>query len=315
LVPTWSTEGEPGLSFDIPASRLPVLALVVVAGLGALVLLGARVHALEGQVRQLRAAVTAGTRREHALEATVARQHQTILTSQGDLEMMRFQMEAVELQLDGVDYLAGQVRTELGLPAGSGTWSGDAPSTVPQGGAATGGVDRDRLSRAQRRAAVGLAELYQLGEVARARRQPQTPAEPARVASTAPPANWPARGEVTSDFGWRVFRGVPSFHTGVDVAVAYGSQVQATADGVVLGSGWQPGYGWSVLVQHAQGYCTFFAHLSEALVQVGDRVRIGDVLGLSGSSGNSTGPHLHYEVWKDGSVLDPRPFMDGSGAR
>ncbi len=108
---------------------------------------------------------------------------------------------------------------------------------------------------------------------------------------------------------------MPSFHTGIDIAVAYGTPVQATADGIVLGSGWQPGYGWCVLLQHENGYNTLYAHLSALEVARGQVVRQGDVVGMSGSSGTSTGPHLHYEVWHDGQLLDPRPSMDGTTQR
>jgi murein DD-endopeptidase MepM/ murein hydrolase activator NlpD len=89
--------------------------------------------------------------------------------------------------------------------------------------------------------------------------------------------------------------------------------IQSTAPGTVVGSGWQPGFGWCVLIHHPGGYSTLYAHLSALLVEVGDQVALGAPLAYSGSSGNSTGPHLHYEIWKDGRPVDPRPFMDGVG--
>ena len=125
------------------------------------------------------------------------------------------------------------------------------------------------------------------------------------------PSNWPARGPVTSGYGWRSFRGRANFHSGIDIGLALGTLVQATGAGVVVGSGWQPSYGWCVLIQHAEGYNTLYAHLQSTLAQNGQTVRQGDAIGYSGSSGNSTGPHLHYELWKDGGTVDPRPSMDG----
>ena len=91
----------------------------------------------------------------------------------------------------------------------------------------------------------------------------------------------------------------------MDFSLPTGTEVLATADGTVVGAGWQPGYGHSVLLQHGEGYNTLYAHLSGPLVRVGDVVRRGAVIGLSGSSGNSTGPHLHYEIWRDGVLVDP----------
>jgi murein DD-endopeptidase MepM/ murein hydrolase activator NlpD len=123
---------------------------------------------------------------------------------------------------------------------------------------------------------------------------------------------------VTSDYGWRIFRGRPEYHTGVDISVREGTPVRASAAGTVVGSGWQPSYGWVVLVQDPGGYHTLYGHLSERRVRNGDAVQVGDVVGLSGSSGRSTGPHLHYEIWKDGRLHDPAVFMsplDGATGR
>lgn len=121
----------------------------------------------------------------------------------------------------------------------------------------------------------------------------------------AAPKGWPVSGRITSAFGYRVFRGKRDFHTGIDIAVWYRTPVAATADGVVIAAGWQSGYGWSVEIQHEEGWSTVYAHLSRYLVDVGDRVKRGQIIGLSGSSGNSTGPHLHYEIRLNGVPIDP----------
>jgi murein DD-endopeptidase MepM/ murein hydrolase activator NlpD len=121
----------------------------------------------------------------------------------------------------------------------------------------------------------------------------------------AAPKGWPVSGRITSTFGYRIFRGKRDFHTGIDIAVWYRTPVAATADGVVTAAGWMSGYGWAVEIQHAEGWSTIYGHLSRYLVDVGDRVKRGQIIGLSGNSGNSTGPHVHYEIRLNGVPVDP----------
>jgi murein DD-endopeptidase MepM/ murein hydrolase activator NlpD len=238
----------------------------------------------------------------------VASKHQELQGAQTELDTVRWRMSAVELQLEGVDRLSREVRQELGLPEGEGTWGDAAAQETPQGGP---GAELDvgyRVELAQRRLAIGLRELELLADTARARVAPAS--EPvALAAELRAPAGWPVSGELTSDFGWRIFRRRPEYHTGVDISVPNGTPVRASADGTVVGSGWQPSYGWVVLVQDPGGYHTLYAHLSERRVRNRDAVAAGDIVGLSGSSGRSTGPHLHYEIWKDGRLQDPAVFM------
>jgi len=115
----------------------------------------------------------------------------------------------------------------------------------------------------------------------------------------------PAR--VSSRFGWRrdPLTGEASFHQGVDIAVAYGRDVKAAADGVVSFAGVQSGYGNTVVIDHQDGRQTRYAHLSQELVRAGDAVMEGQVLGKSGNSGRSTGPHLHFEMLVNGRPVDP----------
>ncbi len=131
----------------------------------------------------------------------------------------------------------------------------------------------------------------------------------------AAPKGWPVRGRITSTFGYRIFRGRRDFHTGIDIAVWYRTPVAATADGVVVAAGWQSGYGWSVVIQHKEGWSTLYGHLSRYLVDVGDHVKRGQIIGLSGSSGNSTGPHLHYEIRLNGVPVDPWRYATAQPGR
>jgi murein DD-endopeptidase MepM/ murein hydrolase activator NlpD len=113
---------------------------------------------------------------------------------------------------------------------------------------------------------------------------------------------------VNSTFGWRSdpITGRPRFHNGVDIAAAYGSNVEAAGAGRVAFAGAQGGYGETVLIDHGGGRQTRYAHLSELLVKAGDTVQAGQVVGRAGSSGRSTGPHLHFEVLVNGTPVDPR---------
>jgi len=123
------------------------------------------------------------------------------------------------------------------------------------------------------------------------------------------PTGLPIQGDfrVSSGFGIRndPFTGGLAMHEGLDFTAATGTKVVASAKGVVTRSGWDMGYGNVVEVQHEEGFATRYAHLSKRLVQVGESVERGSVLGEVGSTGRSTGPHLHYEVFNKDRVINP----------
>ena len=127
------------------------------------------------------------------------------------------------------------------------------------------------------------------------------------------PYRKPVIGEVefTSGFGVRSdpFLGRPAMHTGLDFRAASGDPVRATANGKVVSSGWAGGYGRMVEIDHGNGLSTRYGHLSEIGVKVGDAIKIGQVIGAVGSTGRSTGPHLHYETRIDGDAVDPQKFL------
>lgn len=132
-----------------------------------------------------------------------------------------------------------------------------------------------------------------------------------RDALRLPLAN-PAPGHaVTSPFGVRTdpLIGSAALHSGMDFRAAVGMNAKATAPGVVIKAGWNGGYGRMVEVDHGQGFTTRYAHLSEILVGVGQTLASGDIVGRTGSSGRSTGPHLHYEVRHNGDAVDPLTFL------
>jgi murein DD-endopeptidase MepM/ murein hydrolase activator NlpD len=127
------------------------------------------------------------------------------------------------------------------------------------------------------------------------------------------PVREPVTGEIdfSSPYGVRVdpFLHVPAMHTGIDFRGTYGEPAHATAAGTVTSAGWNGGYGQMVEIDHGNGLATRYGHLSEIDVRVGQSVRIGQVVGRIGSTGRSTGPHLHYETRVDGEAVDPQKFL------
>ncbi|BCB96396.1 membrane protein [Dissulfurispira thermophila] len=125
------------------------------------------------------------------------------------------------------------------------------------------------------------------------------------------PKGWPVIGRITSEFGPRENPryGGQEFHSGLDISAATGTPVRATADGIVSFAGWSAGNGNLVVVEHGFGYSTFYAHNSSIAVKVGQKVKRGDTIAYVGSTGNTTGPHLHYEVWHNGKAVNPVDFL------
>jgi murein DD-endopeptidase MepM/ murein hydrolase activator NlpD len=117
--------------------------------------------------------------------------------------------------------------------------------------------------------------------------------------------------DTSSNFGVRIdpFLNRPAMHTGIDFRGNTGEPVRATASGTVTAAGWSGGYGRMVEVEHANGVATRYGHLSEIDVKVGQPIKIGQVVGRLGSTGRSTGPHLHYETRVDGEAVDPEKFL------
>lgn len=119
---------------------------------------------------------------------------------------------------------------------------------------------------------------------------------------------WPVTGIITSDYGYRIhpIYGRRIFHSGLDIGAPYGIPIRASASGSVIYSGWYSGYGNTVILDHGDGYSTLYAHCSVLYVAKGQRVSQGHAIASVGSTGNSTGPHLHFEIRYRGSPIDPR---------
>ncbi|MGC9070457.1 MAG: M23 family metallopeptidase [Elusimicrobiales bacterium] len=128
------------------------------------------------------------------------------------------------------------------------------------------------------------------------------------------PKGWPVAGFISSPFGYRIhpFTLSYDFHSGVDIVNDPGTDIKVCADGVVRYTGWAMGYGLCVIVDHGFGYTTLYGHLSQVNVKVGDVVKKGSIIGKLGSTGTSTGPHLHYEVWRYGVFENPVKYINYS---
>jgi murein DD-endopeptidase MepM/ murein hydrolase activator NlpD len=122
---------------------------------------------------------------------------------------------------------------------------------------------------------------------------------------------YPTKGVLTSGFGYRIspISGANAFHGGIDIGTATGTSVIAAADGEVLQAEYMGGYGYSILIYHGGGFATFYAHLSGFAVSAGSKVKRGQVIGYVGSTGYSTGPHLHFEVRVNGAQKNPYSYF------
>ncbi|MFZ5861692.1 MAG: M23 family metallopeptidase [Nitrospirota bacterium] len=131
----------------------------------------------------------------------------------------------------------------------------------------------------------------------------------AKWAST--PSIWPVKGWVTSGFGPRLspFTGHPAMHRGVDISVPENTPFVSPANGMVTFAGWDGGLGNAIKIDHGYGYQTAYGHLNKILVRRGQRVKRGDTIGLVGSTGLSTGPHLHYQVSVNSAPTNPLRFV------
>ena len=129
----------------------------------------------------------------------------------------------------------------------------------------------------------------------------------------ATPKGSPVVGKISSHYGQREHprSGEENFHSGIDLSSSPGNPVKATADGIVSFSGWSGGSGNLVVLEHGHGFSTFYAHNRSIPVKVAKKVKRGDIIGYVGSTGYSTGPHVHYEIWKDGKPINPVNYLKG----
>lgn len=247
------------------------------------------------------------------------------------LKMADEKMQALENKAKTVEKISGQlqelVRTNGGtVPENTGMGTGGigGASTVPDIAKTTGNKKEDdekiavsetpgELLKEMRRLDERLDKQIRLVIALRSEFMNQAYGAVSSVVNpTAETPNiWPVAGPISSYYGYRTSPGGigSTFHEGVDIAGDYGTPISATAAGTVTQAGWVGGYGYLVEVKHADGIVTRYGHNSAVLVYEGQHVDQGSMIALMGSTGNSTGPHCHYEVRIHGEAVDPMYFL------
>lgn len=247
------------------------------------------------------------------------------------LKMADEKMQALENKAKTVEKISGQlqelVRTNGGtVPENTGMGTGGigGASTVPDIAKTAGNKKEDdekiavsetpgELLKEMRRLDERLDKQIRLVVALRSEFMNQAYGAVSSVVNpTAETPNiWPVAGPISSYYGYRTSPGGigSTFHEGVDIAGDYGAPISATAAGTVTQAGWVGGYGYLVEVKHADGIVTRYGHNSAVLVYEGQHVDQGSMIALMGSTGNSTGPHCHYEVRIHGEAVDPMYFL------
>ncbi|MDI6709129.1 MAG: peptidoglycan DD-metalloendopeptidase family protein [Bacillota bacterium] len=226
----------------------------------------------------------------------------------GELARLREKASETDQKLREIDRLEAEVRRMVGLPlpkdGGSQVsrgLSGSRPPLAAGDGQPALAEIRHRFESLDGRLDAEEADLAALKDDLKKR----------LAYLAAVPSGWPLGGEISSGFGTRrsPFGRRSEFHDGLDIAGNYGAAIRAAGSGVVTSAGYLPGYGRTVAINHGYGLQSRYCHLSTALVEPGQRVERGQVIGRVGSSGRSTGPHLHFMVFSGGSPVDPTRYL------
>ena len=237
----------------------------------------------------------------------------------GDRDLLTAKVGQLEGELLRLRDLDRKLRVVAGLDPG------DDQGRLAQGGAET--LSRTALLDAVRKGTGRLAEwvnrdLEVLGQEITSRersfRELKTLLEEKRSVLASTPTIWPVKGLVTAGYGYRQspFTGQREMHEGLDVAAPHGSPILATADGVVSFSGPLAAFGNVVFINHGHGFTTFYAHNSSNRVKEGQQVKRREVIAYVGTSGRTTGPHVHYEVQVNGTTVNPLKYIvDPSGGK
>lgn len=241
----------------------------------------------------------ADIRRVQAIKAESRMKDETI-------ELLDEQLRQIEEQQERLNRKQTDIKKMMGIkgetPAETETSSGGKGGSGPEKAASVSG---DTLMRAQQMKNRMDAQEKELDELlARVNND--------REYFRTIPNQWPTQGEISSSYGWRdsPFGGRrESFHDGLDIANNVGTEIVAAADGAVTFAGWKAVYGRTIIVDHGNGFSTKYSHNSALLVEEGEQVHKGQVIAKMGSSGRSTGPHLHFTIYKGDQTLDPLIYL------
>ncbi len=328
------------ISLRLPFWLVPGLSLVLVAALISAVAFGVQYYSMQQRVDELLSEQATERVRQREMRAT-------ILSQQDEVRSLSTQVEEFKAELLSVRRLSDEIRDILGIPASEATvvpaptpTVAVSPSIAPSAGAGAGqvapGGGRLALQASSRSMRMAVergndvvsmrstvpAEMQSLQELRalvleRLSRIQGSEGEDWETLQAelrqwaAAPHLWPVYPHpITSEFGYRELRGTYGFHYGLDLGVPTRTKVRATGDGTVIRAGWRGGLGLTVEIAHQAGYSTIYGHCSSLNVKAGDQVKAGDVIALSGSTGNSTGPHLHYEMHLYSTPVDPLRYID-----
>lgn len=283
------------------------------------------------QAAQLRAGLETLTSQRQALLHQQSSEHQqrtvreTELATQiserdAQLSQLNGRIEGLQQRVDEQEALAARVRELLGLPSATGPAGGDSENAASNLAAIASAPasSEERIARLMQRSTAVQKDLRQAEQVLQQRiaslRNLTATGRNVRLSAAAAaqaPIGRPVNGPVTSNYGMRIspITKVPAFHGGIDLAVRIGTPVRTTQAGQVITAGFSPTYGQVVIIRHAAGFETLYGHNSRLLVRVGQRVARGETIALSGNTGLSTGPHVHYEIRYQGATIDPAPMM------
>ena len=239
--------------------------------------------------------------REQLREANRIQQEQILLVSK--------KAAALQEDLDRLHRSEDGLRALVGAPPATEDTAVEEGTSAPTGGAPhelTTAELGEALAMIEERLAARRSSLDLLAEGMRVS-FPGAVGFISDDASHTTPSIWPTQGYVSSPYGLRF--GGTEFHQGIDIAAEMGTPIVAAADGVVTAAGWNGGYGNMVDIDHGSGVVTRYGHASAVAVTVGQRVRRGQVIAYVGSTGRSTGPHLHYEVRVGGQPVNPAAYL------
>ena len=243
----------------------------------------------------------------HAFETAQLREANRI--QQEQILQVSKKASALQQDLDSLRRAEDGLRAIVGAPPAAADETVQEGTVSPTGGeqhAPTTADLSEALEMIEERLSTRRSSIDLLAETMRR----EFPGAASYASDSAPhttPSIWPAAGYVSSPYGLR-FNGT-EFHQGIDIAADMGAPIVATADGVVTAAGWNGGYGNMVDVDHGGGIVTRYGHASAVAVTVGQQVRRGEVIAYVGSTGRSTGPHVHYEVRVDGQPVNPAGYL------
>jgi murein DD-endopeptidase MepM/ murein hydrolase activator NlpD len=325
------------ISLRIPPWVTPFVLVILAALLVLAVSFASSYYRFQSQLEELQ--------REQEMEASRQREMRTtILSQQDEVRNLSAEMEQLEADLIEIERISNEIRELIGVEEPDLTPTPEPSSSRVDGpldatyGLGSGSpyqpIDCNPSSCSMAVVAeasqhvqdigpllpVTLQELQILREQVLKRLQkiepikrhdPETLDAELQLLAAAP-KRWPVdiEARITSGYGPREFKGKPEFHAAIDIGVWYSTEVKATKAGKVVFAGWLPRYGWTVEIEHEMGYSTLYAHNRYYFPDAGDEVEEGEVIALSGDSGDTTGPHLHYEIRLNGKPVDPMKYLD-----